>query len=102
MFLSCKLSNGKVNEGSVNKNSFTLGRSNKADFVVSDESLSRIHCLIEIENGNFYITDMGSSNGVFLDGNRIPPEQKTLFTTFMQLSIGQNELTVRDEGDGQT
>lgn len=99
MFLSFKLSNGTVVEGSVNKTAVVIGRSNKADFVVPDESLSRIHCLVEIENGNFFITDLKSANGVFLDGNRISPDQKTLFTTFMQITVGMIEASFRDDDE---
>ena len=102
MYLNFKLSNGKVVEGNVSKTAVTIGRSNKADFVVSDEAFSRVHCLIEVQDGNFYITDLGSANGVFIDGNRIPPDQKTPFTTFMQLAAGPVEFTVQDDADSLT
>lgn len=101
MYLKFKLSNGQVVEGNVDKNPVTIGRSNKADFVVPDEALSRQHCLIELNEGTFYITDLGSANGVFLDGNRIPSDQKTTFTTFMQLALGPLEFSVEDEA-GET
>ena len=102
MYLSFKLPNGKVIEGNVAKTAVTIGRSNKADFVVPDDSLSRTHCLIELQDSRFYITDLASANGVFVDGNRIPTDQKIPFTTFMQLAVGPIEFTVQEESDQLT
>lgn len=100
MRLSFKLANGKVIEESISQDRVTIGRSNKADVVIPDESLSRVHCQIEQEAGNFFITDMGSANGVYIDGNRITANQRTSFQTFMQLSIGPIEVFIQEDNEG--
>lgn len=100
MKISIKLPSGNTTEGSVDKQVVTIGRSNKADFVVNDESLSRIHCEVEISESQFYVTDLGSANGVYLDGTRLEANKKTPFSTFMQLMIGALECSVQDIDSG--
>lgn len=100
MKITVILPNGQEETQVFSQPMVTVGRSNKSDFVVLDESLSRQHCQIELTEGEFYITDLGSSNGVFLDGTRIPPSTRTHFTTFLQLHIGSLECQVSDEDGG--
>lgn len=53
-----------------------IGRSQKCDFVIPKEDLSREHALFEIEGEKIFITDLGSKNGVFLDAKRIPVNER--------------------------
>jgi len=49
-----------------------IGRLDDNDIVISDTSVSRNHAEISIENENtFYITDLNSTNGTFVNGNRL-------------------------------
>jgi hypothetical protein len=97
MKISIKFPSGKKVEGVIKKNAVTVGRSHRADLVIPDESISRIHCLLEVTNGQFYVTDFDSANGVFINGDRITPQRKTPFSNFMQLSIGPMECFVQEE-----
>jgi MFS family permease len=49
----------------------TLGRTAGVDHVVNDPSVSRQHALFERQSGAWIVTDQGSANGTFLDGQRI-------------------------------
>jgi serine phosphatase RsbU (regulator of sigma subunit) len=49
----------------------TLGRSPPADLVVPDETASRAHCRVEVIKGTLYVSDLGSTNGTFVDGRKI-------------------------------
>lgn len=60
--------------------SVIIGRSNKCEFVVPKDDLSREHCRFEYLNGETFITDLGSKNGVSIDGKRLAPNVKTKFT----------------------
>ena len=100
MKISIKLPSGSTIDGSVPKNVVTIGRSNKADFVVNDESLSRVHCQVDLVNGQFFITDLGSSNGVYVDGTRLEKHQKHPFSTYVQLMIGPLECSIQDDDQG--
>lgn len=94
MRIALKKESGEIIEKEIDSAQVTVGRSNKCDFMIADESLSRQHCLIELENGEFYITDLGSSNGVFIDGDRLPANTRTLYNSFNELSVGIFECTI--------
>ncbi len=53
----------------------SIGRSESNDIVINDPAMSRHHAELTEENGRYYITDCGSSNGVVVDGQRIPSGQ---------------------------
>jgi DNA-binding NtrC family response regulator len=48
-----------------------LGRSEPADVVVDDRSLSRTHARFVLRDGLVHVEDLGSTNGVRLDGERV-------------------------------
>lgn len=77
-----------------------IGRSVKCDVLVPDESLSRQHCQIEIENGNFFVTDLGSANGVFINGTRIDPNTKTAYHNYQQLTLGTLDCHIEEIDSG--
>lgn len=47
-----------------------IGRSD-ADIVLNDTEASRNHALLEIRGGGIWLQDLGSTNGTFLDGERL-------------------------------
>jgi pSer/pThr/pTyr-binding forkhead associated (FHA) protein len=88
MYLTLKLMNGEVIEEETDLNVITIGRSSKCTIVVPHEGMSRQHCQIEVINGSFFVTDLNSTNGVFIDGQKIPPSMKVPYQTFLGLSFG--------------
>lgn len=88
MHLSLTLINGEEFEFDINSSKFIIGRSNKCDLVVSHEGISRQHLQFEISGGEIFITDLGSTNGVLVDGERIPPHVRTPYFTYLSLSFG--------------
>lgn len=53
------------------KNSFTIGRSEECSIQLTDGGVSRTHAEVLLENGKWWIADKQSSNGTFLNGNKI-------------------------------
>lgn len=49
----------------------TIGRSAECDITIDSELLSRRHAEIFIENNELRIVDLGSSNGTYLNGDKI-------------------------------
>lgn len=96
MKISIKLSNGKIETKFFDQSVVAIGRSVKNDFVVVDEALSRQHCKVEFLNGEFYITDLGSANGIYVDGLRIPANTRTHLTTFLQVLLATLECHVTE------
>ena len=53
---------------------YTIGRSPDNDFIIDDASVSRQHATIIQTESGLVICDNGSSNGTFINGNRINQE----------------------------
>jgi len=52
----------------------TIGRAANNDIVIDNPGVSGHHAVIEHENNGFYIKDINSTNGVYLNGRRISRE----------------------------
>lgn len=88
MIFTLKLLDGETITKSISSNIVVLGRSNRCDLTVPHESISREHCKFENVAGEIYITDLGSTNGVFLDGEKITPNKRIIYNTYLPLSMG--------------
>ncbi|MDO5603010.1 MAG: FHA domain-containing protein [Oscillospiraceae bacterium] len=61
----------------VSRPEFVIGKNTGAvdGAVTFNKAVSRIHCKLVYQNGAYYIMDMGSANGTYVNGSRIPPQQ---------------------------
>jgi pSer/pThr/pTyr-binding forkhead associated (FHA) protein len=62
---------GTTKEFEIGERSVTIGRSPDADIILLDEKVSRVHCGIRLWDGEFYIKDLKSKNGTFVNGRRV-------------------------------
>jgi len=51
--------------------SFTLGRSEEAEFPIVDGKISRLHCCIDLRDGEWVLEDLESRNGTWVKGTRV-------------------------------
>lgn len=49
----------------------TIGRSEACDFRVEDDTMSKEHATLEFVSGSFRLRDLGSMNGVRLNGTEV-------------------------------
>jgi hypothetical protein len=71
--------------------SVTIGRSDQCDIAVKDSSMSGRHAEISKMNGEIRVKDMGSANGIWLNGERV--EDVELFDGDV-LRLGQTSIRV--------
>jgi eukaryotic-like serine/threonine-protein kinase len=74
--------------------SVTLGRGTEATFRIQDPSISRRHCQIWNTPRGLLIADLGSSNGTFVNGQRLAGNNWSQLAPNDQVIFGQNELRI--------
>ena len=77
----------------------SIGRGAANDLVLPDNSVSRFHAVIKCQDGQTFIADRNSTNGVVIDGERISGERQLRHNDIAHL--GSYELRfeeVRDSG----
>lgn len=100
MRLSVQIEFDKTLDLETPKTDIVVGRNSGNDLVIKHDSVSRQHCRIEVAKGVFYITDLGSSNGTFIDGQKIEQNKRTAFLSSQQLTIGKLDCEIT-ESSGQ-
>lgn len=56
----------------VSKEKFIIGRGRQAsDLTIKDPNVSRQHAMVEFQNGVYFMVDLGSTNGVEYNGQRV-------------------------------
>ncbi|MEW6593244.1 MAG: FHA domain-containing protein [Thermodesulfobacteriota bacterium] len=62
----------------------TIGRSEEADISIDNTAISRLHASLELKGGVHFLTDLGSTNGTTVNGERIsgavPVTEKDVIT----------------------
>lgn len=97
--LVASLPNGLTQEYTLTETSATIGRDVSCDIVLDDDAVSRLHARVERTDGGFVLLDLGSSNGVRVNGER---------TTYRLLvpgdvvHVGASVLRVEGIGDSAT
>ncbi len=72
---------------------FTLGRSRATDIKLKDDKVSGKHIAIELRDNKLTLKDIGSTNGSFLNGNKID-NRVVEFTLDDEIQIGQTYIRI--------
>src|SRR5262249_17744942 len=62
---------GQTREVLIGKEEFLIGRGADCDLRLRAAAVSRHHCLIRVRGNEVTLTDLGSSNGTYLNGTRV-------------------------------
>ncbi len=73
-----------------------IGRSEDSDIFLVDPSVSRNHATVKIENGMVEVTDLGSTNGTFVNGERIAGARRLVSGDVLTFGNTQMRLEARE------
>lgn len=69
-----------------------IGSSRSCDIVLSAEGISRKHILVVCEEDNYFVIDQGSTNGSYINEERLTPGKKVPFTSFFPVRLSDGIL----------
>jgi pSer/pThr/pTyr-binding forkhead associated (FHA) protein len=72
-----------------------IGRRGENDIVLDDPYVSGMHARIEAGDG-IVLTDLGSTNGSFIAGNKMEPDTPTTVTPEDEITLGRTEVRVEN------
>jgi len=70
-----------------------IGQGPRNDIVLDDDSVSTRHARLEFLDGGWMLTDLGSRNGTFVEGNRLAPEVPTPLPQEAMIAMGVMKFT---------
>jgi S-DNA-T family DNA segregation ATPase FtsK/SpoIIIE len=69
----------------------TVGRAPRADFILEAALVSRLHCRLEAGVDHLEVVDLGSTNGIYVNDQRVA---RARLTSGDRLRIGRVELKI--------
>jgi pSer/pThr/pTyr-binding forkhead associated (FHA) protein len=78
-----------------------LGRLDVEILFEDDRRISKEHCLFDVLNDQLIIKDLKSSNGTFVNGDRVKPFENFQLNDGDHIKIGQQEFKVRSAAKGE-
>ena len=74
----------------------TMGRAQRADFIVDAALVSRLHCRFRLDDlHRLDVEDLGSTNGTWVNGRKV---EKAPLLEGDRVKVGRVEFAVRAEG----
>lgn len=76
----------------LNKPKLTVGSAETCDIIIDAPNISRKHVQILVEGDSYFVIDQGSTNGTFINEERLVPGRRTEFTSFFPVRLGDEVL----------
>lgn len=96
--LTCTEGTMKGQTFALDKTPLLIGREADLKIVDTDRIASRKHCKVTFENGNWYIEDLQSHNGTWINSQKIPVGQRMQLLPGTVLRIGREEFRFSYKG----
>lgn len=97
MKLRLKTKNGEIVH-EIDSDVVSIGRSTENDFVIPLEDFSRKHCQITFKGEYAFITDLGSKNGVTVDGKKLNPHHAQIVYPHNRIVLANHFDLILPEG----
>lgn len=94
MKLVFKFDSGRTVSHEVFERTFTIGRAEECRVAIDSEHFSREHCLVEFIDGEVYVSDLNSKNGIFINHIRIPKKMRVKYESKLPLYMGECFITI--------
>ena len=80
----------------INSNEFVIGKSaDKVDGLITfNKAISRVHCKVAYQSGNYYIIDLGSANGTYVNSKRLQPQSPELIRNGDRVRLANDDFTI--------
>ena len=78
-----------------------IGSGESCEVVLPTDGVSRKHLMIISDGDTFYVADQGSTNGTFINEERLIPGRRVEFTSFFPVRLGDDVLVslISDDED---
>ena len=94
--------NGREARFDIDKSPFTIGKmAGKADAVIADRRVSRIHAAIRKNGGKYFLSDLNSTNGTCLNDRRLEQDEAAALEDGDIIKIANVMLQFRLQFSGQ-
>jgi pSer/pThr/pTyr-binding forkhead associated (FHA) protein len=93
------IDNTVLKEYIVDQNEIIIGRDSNSDICIDNIAVSRKHARIAKGPDDYFVEDMGSINGTFVNGHWV---SKKLLDTGDEISIGKYSIVIYLEDDPAT
>ena len=90
-------SNGEILGHYIFSERFTAGRASDNHIVISDDAISRYHLEIKPESGAWWLCNLKSTNGVYIDGRLVQSREKLNFPVQLALGLAGIRLQIQSK-----
>jgi len=77
------------------KAAVSLGRSSDNDIQLADKHISRNHLMLWGEDDSFFVKDLGSENGTYVNGRQIPSGKVVKLKKSQSILVGKTLISLR-------
>jgi two-component system, NtrC family, response regulator GlrR len=88
----------KGETASLDEGPLIVGGNQECGLRLTDPTVSARHCELSLRSGAVHLRDLGSTNGVFVDGHRVT---EALLEIGTRIRLGQTELKLKGTGEEQ-
>jgi len=92
---------GPMKSYELSKPAVAIGRSPGNDLTLEAAAVSRYHATITLRDGEVFLQDLGSINGTYINGQRLPPDEPYALQSGEEIQIGELRLIFYTVDPGQ-